>query len=310
MSDLMEIDSLNPTNYSDAFYSEERFEASLDFDDRREDSCSAGKRYRYNDGTWSPSNEVIPGIMNLDIDSHNWESLPSDVWSLILIIMPSREKRSFALVSRWARRVIETNYWAKRSIIKFCRANDEFLKSLCLQTCAASNLRRLDLLFCDRITDQGVNYISTITSLRELSLHGCSMITDRSLESLRSLHNLVSLDLSWCSLITNDGLAHLRTDLLCKLNLSYCFGITDAGIQILAGKWRCALKELRLDQCALQFRTLGGFFLMKDLEILSVMNCPMTLYVSRILRREIPSLKQILLSRLVDTTTEPSSYSS
>ena len=62
------------------------------------------------------------------------------------------------------------------------------------------NLVELDVSSCSRVTDAGVNYLSTppahtVTKLRHLNLATCKFITDLSLEYLQRCESLVRLDL-------------------------------------------------------------------------------------------------------------------
>jgi hypothetical protein len=55
---------------------------------------------------------------------------------------------------------------------------------------------------CTRITDNGIEYLSTLSMLRDLNLAGCKQLSGKSLQHLLSMPQLANLDLVGCFLIT------------------------------------------------------------------------------------------------------------
>lgn len=93
------------------------------------------------------------------------------------------------------------------------------------------NLVSLEIRGQNQITNDGLKYISNIKTLKWLKLLELDNITD---EGLKYLPNLVSLFISDCNQITNDGLKHIsKIKTLEKLWLWDLDNITDEGIKYL-----------------------------------------------------------------------------
>ena len=60
------------------------------------------------------------------------------------------------------------------------------------------------------ITDAGLATLRTLTDLRDLNLWWCEGITDAGIEHLAALPHLRSLDLGRCAQITDACMSHLR----------------------------------------------------------------------------------------------------
>ncbi|XP_013124115.2 dynein regulatory complex subunit 6 isoform X1 [Oreochromis niloticus] len=134
------------------------------------------------------------------------------------------------------------------------RMTDASLKSVA----SLQHLRYLNISYCNRVTDVGVQYLTkgcSANELQELNISHCSHITDISVmriaQRLCKLHHLnlsycerltdlavewlgwtslCSLDLSGCN-IQDEGLATLEGIPLRKLVIAKCFSVTDAGIK-------------------------------------------------------------------------------
>ena len=61
-----------------------------------------------------------------------------------------------------------------------------------------SGLISLSLAFCDRMEDEGVEALSTLTTLTELDLTYCRAVTDRGVAALHMLTRLQTLKLQGC----------------------------------------------------------------------------------------------------------------
>ena len=81
------------------------------------------------------------------------------------------------------------------------------------------NLIYLNVTGCKNITNQGVEYISTMKNLKELGLRRCNLITDDGISYLSTLKNLENLDLSECNLITKSSIKAL-CDGICERKLT------------------------------------------------------------------------------------------
>ena len=69
-------------------------------------------------------------------------------------------------------------------------------------------LKFLDLDGC-RLTDQGVQSLTSLTALTTLNLSRCMLISDQGVQSLAGLTALTTLNLFGCSLISDQGVQSL-----------------------------------------------------------------------------------------------------
>ena len=67
-----------------------------------------------------------------------------------------------------------------------------------LPSMQVSGLISLSLAFCDRMEDEGVEALSTLTTLTELDLTYCRAVTDRGVAALHMLTRLQTLKLQGC----------------------------------------------------------------------------------------------------------------
>lgn len=93
----------------------------------------------------------------------------------------------------------------------------------------------LDLSFCDKVSDEALRVIGSVSSLKNLNLHGCWLISDAGLKSLAG--------------------GPLRMTLK-KLILAECDRITDCGV--LSLMQLCCLEELDLAECGPNVTDLAG----------------------------------------------------
>jgi len=105
----------------------------------------------------------------------------------------------------------------------------------------------LDITGCANVTDQGISYLSTLTSLKELNI-SCTQVTDDGLSHLHLLTNLKVLNVSNCNHLTDTALSHIRNMIsLQDLDVSF-LSITDDGLKHLNAL--PYLKRLRCFQTA------------------------------------------------------------
>lgn len=114
-------------------------------------------------------------------------------------------------------------------------------------------LMEIRLQWCVGITDVGVHaLVTSCRKLRIIDLKSCC-VTDRSLCSIaEQCHELRELDLSWCFAVTDAGLQCLVSasgtgSSLNKLSLVWCLQITDQSLAILCAL--PALKSVQLHGC-------------------------------------------------------------
>ena len=84
-----------------------------------------------------------------------------------------------------------------------------FLPGLLDKKSRLKHLKSLDLSHTE-ITDVGLRYIAQyLSQLTKLKLSKCWKISDAGLAQLSSLSTLTQLDISYCKMVTNQGLPHL-----------------------------------------------------------------------------------------------------
>uniref|UniRef100_A0A0L8FPT6 Uncharacterized protein n=2 Tax=Octopus bimaculoides TaxID=37653 RepID=A0A0L8FPT6_OCTBM len=142
--------------------------------------------------------------------------------------------------------------------------------SLCKQTTDYSlsriamylkNLKVLHLGGCSLITNAGLFVISYgLVNLQSLDLRSCRYLSDQGIAYLAGLGNEITtqgnlalehLCLQDCQKLTDQSLHYMSLGLknLLKVNLSFCGGVTDAGLQYLAKM--PSLREINLASCDL-----------------------------------------------------------
>jgi F-box and leucine-rich repeat protein 14 len=113
---------------------------------------------------------------------------------------------------------------------------------------SAPNLESLDVSGCGDITDNGVLLVACgLKKLRALNLRGCRLISDAGIAHLAgagsitasaagAVSTLEKLVLHDCQRITDTGLGHIGAGLraLRTLDISFCAGVTDDGLQCIA----------------------------------------------------------------------------
>lgn len=132
-----------------------------------------------------------------------------------------------------------------------------------------TNLKKLNLMRCDCITNTGIEYLTNLTklefldcsyccriseitvlepmtSLRHINFKRCELITEKSVQSLSKLTNLQSLLLSYCELITDEAIEWIQTSTsLTSLDVSKCKKITGKTLTILPTN----LRSLNINDC-------------------------------------------------------------
>ena len=94
-------------------------------------------------------------------------------------------------------------------------------------------LTELDVRNCRGVTTSGIEQLTARKSLRVLKIGG-PKIDDEVLETVARLNNLTGLSLDNCD-ITDAGVAKLAELPLVDLTLYQCAGVTDKGLEVLAG---------------------------------------------------------------------------
>lgn len=106
-------------------------------------------------------------------------------------------------------------------------------------------LKSLDLRSCRDLSDQGIAHLAGLgdevthqgnLALEHLCLQDCQKLTDQALRYISiGLKNLTKVNLSFCGGVTDAGLQYLaKMPSLRKINLASCDQVTDAGLAHLA----------------------------------------------------------------------------
>ncbi|KAK2917973.1 hypothetical protein Q8A73_004719 [Channa argus] len=125
------------------------------------------------------------------------------------------------------------------------RMSDITLKSVA----TLKNLQYLDISFCNKVSDVGIEYLtegSAVTKLQELNVSHCSGLTDISVIRIaQRFCKLHHLDLSYCERLTDMSLEWLSGSSICSLDISGC-NIQDQGLGAVEG---LHLRKLVLADC-------------------------------------------------------------
>ncbi|XP_034047967.1 lysine-specific demethylase 2B isoform X2 [Thalassophryne amazonica] len=89
-------------------------------------------------------------------------------------------------------------------------------------------LSKLDLSYCNHITDQSVNILtaagtSTRDSLTDVNLSVCNRVTDQSLTYFKRCGSICCIDLRYCKQVTKEGCEQF----IAEMSVSVQFGLTD-----------------------------------------------------------------------------------
>ena len=93
-----------------------------------------------------------------------------------------------------------------RGVTREAEISDKGLKTL--SELDLPCLELIGLSYCNKISDEGLLYISGIKQLKQLLLEDCKGVTDRGLEYIAGMENLEYLDLRYCT-VSGKGLEHL-----------------------------------------------------------------------------------------------------
>jgi hypothetical protein len=113
---------------------------------------------------------------------------------------------------------------------------------------AATGLQRLCLRDCACVDDAGAAAVGQLTALAHLDLASCRLLSDQGLQAVvGGLRRLERLSVWGLRRLSAQGLQGLRSCRLRSLDASYCQGLGDEALEVLAGL--PGLKELQLVCC-------------------------------------------------------------
>jgi len=97
-----------------------------------------------------------------------------------------------------------------------------------------SALKKLEVLGCQRITDEGLRALSSLSTIRTLAFSACSLITNQSMRTFSLFPQLQSLQVLDCPLICDEGLRYMTSLTQLREFVSRgSWGITDHGVRAL-----------------------------------------------------------------------------
>ncbi|XP_013986248.2 lysine-specific demethylase 2B isoform X5 [Salmo salar] len=100
--------------------------------------------------------------------------------------------------------------------------------SLRLLICYTPQLTRLDLSYCNHVTDQSVNILTaagttTRDSLTDINLSVCNRVTDQSLTYFKRCGSICHIDLRYCKQVTKEGCERF----VAEMSVSVQFGLVE-----------------------------------------------------------------------------------
>lgn len=181
--------------------------------------------------------------------------------------------------------------WGKESLITD--------KSLFMIATFLPQLESLILTHCQKISDKGIAYLSSLKQLKILNLWDCTHITDESLNTIKtSLKTLESLNLGLCNNITDQGLAGIEElKELKKLTLDRCSQLTDEALRYLTRNTQ--LNYLDVKRCSnITNKGLSYTAALKELEHLHLTGCEHITKEGVIgLQKELKKIERICLGK-------------
>lgn len=171
------------------------------------------------------------GFAMEDDSSPSFDTLPTEIRHKILENFHSDDSKDFIRLSQVNKRMrhtlkflpLQLRLWQYKEKI-----TDDILISLIE---LFPNIQFLNLGFCERITDEGLQTLAKLSRLKSLELYStkCNNVV---LKALSKLEQLVTLNLDNCAAITNEGLQYINNfKQLRLLDLKYCFKISIGTIQ-------------------------------------------------------------------------------
>ncbi|KAI8558874.1 hypothetical protein RHMOL_Rhmol04G0130100 [Rhododendron molle] len=185
----------------------------------------------------------------------NRETVPR-VLEIVSTRLPQRDLISLLLVSPWIRRTLTSHpsLWLVLDFREMNNAGNQLVSTL--SQLRYKHVKQISLEFAQDIEDKHFDIIKSkcsdsLQNLESLNLNGCQKISDRGVEAITSIcPNLKVFSIYWNVRVTDTGIEHLVKN--CKnivdLNLSGCKNISDKSLQLIADNYQ-HLKCLNLTRC-------------------------------------------------------------
>ncbi|XP_027069370.1 F-box protein At3g58530-like isoform X1 [Coffea arabica] len=172
------------------------------------------------------------------------------------IKLHQRDLISLLLVSPWLHRTLisHPSIWLVIDLHEMNNAGDRLVAALSLPR--YHNVKNINLEFARDIEDKNFEilkskFVDALKNLESLNLNGCQKISDKGVEVITSIcPNLAAFSIYWNVRVTDIGVKHLVRN--CKritdLNLSGCKNITEQSLHLIADNYR-DLESLNLTRC-------------------------------------------------------------
>lgn len=95
-------------------------------------------------------------------------------------------------------------------------------------------LEKLQIQYCNQITDNGIENLKDIKGLLVLDITGCYLVTDKSMKTIADNFSLFQLLVAGDSLISDTGVGYLKMKTLKKLDISGCEKVTIKSLKKIA----------------------------------------------------------------------------
>ncbi|XP_058213041.1 F-box protein At3g58530 isoform X2 [Rhododendron vialii] len=185
----------------------------------------------------------------------NRETVPR-VLEIVSTRLPQRDLISLLLASPWIHRTLTSHpsLWLVLDFREMNNAGNRLVSTL--SQLRYKHVKQISLEFAQDIEDKHFDIIKSkcsdsLQNLESLNLNGCQKISDRGVEAITSIcPNLKVFSIYWNVRVTDTGIEHLVKN--CKhivdLNLSGCKNISDKSLQLIADNYQ-HLECLNLTRC-------------------------------------------------------------
>ena len=159
---------------------------------------------------------------------------------------------TWTALSPWSLRLLCDIYGKSIRSLSLAATEADDIMLAKVATANEGKLRKVDLSFCHRITDSGLEVFATnCQSLRILNLTACGKVSNKGIQAVGyNCHNLTELTLEDCEFIKSDSLLIIATKCkqLKKLNLNGCWQIKDKPLVVLVTR-NIGLQSLSISGC-------------------------------------------------------------
>ncbi|XP_010524773.1 PREDICTED: F-box protein At3g58530 isoform X2 [Tarenaya hassleriana] len=178
------------------------------------------------------------------------------VMKIVSTRLPQRDLVTLLLVSPWLYRTLVSypSIWLTIDLREMTNAGDRLLAALSLPR--YRQVKQINLEFAQGIDDKHLELVKkkcrdALSNLDCLNLNGCQKISDKGIEAITSISpKLKVFSIYWNVRVTDIGINHLVKNCthIVDLNLSGCKNLTDKSMQLVAETYQ-ELVSLNLTRC-------------------------------------------------------------